>query len=297
LLKRLASGTDPEAVVGRILAEAAVAVDQQQASVHLGRTIAEVLAEMVPPKFRLVFRTERGAYSEVRGEITLADFTKFCPGWLVRVCEKAVDCPPNRTAMFRRLEAEMRSLWSSLVERLPTEDKANVGPDSPAAKRFKGKLIEVLTDPITMEVSKTTIGTHDVVAGRSSFVERIRTQAEPYVSGQQVFAKREFWRQAQRSFDVWWRPIQAGDRNLILIAIRYRIGFQTKKCLPGVRDQESLRSQCERAAVLENILEVNDRLSDGGRLVILSQPFVGELLALPEPPPEPAEDGLQDHSA
>jgi hypothetical protein len=83
---------------------------------------------------------------------------------------------------------------------------------------------------------------------------------------------------------VWWRPIQAGDTCRILIAIRHRIGFQTKKVLPGVVNQESLRSQCDRAGVLENILEVNDRLTDGTQLVILSQPFTREIMALPEPP-------------
>jgi hypothetical protein len=76
----------------------------------------------------------------------------------------------------------------------------------------------------------------------------------------------------------------------VLIGLRYRIGFQTKKCLPGVLDQESLRAQCQRSGVLAPKVKVRDRLTDGTRLVILSQAFTRELMALPKEPRDPARN-------
>jgi hypothetical protein len=280
-LKALAPGTDPGPIIGRILAGAAAAVDQEQAAPRRGPTVADILAEKVPPRFRLVFRTERGAYSEKRGaEITAADFAKFCPRWLVDACGKAVNCPPNRLTLHRIMRAELESLWATLVEALPTEDQANVGPKSPAAKRFRGKVEEVLTDTITFEAHRTLMGTSgEAVSARSSLIERVRAEAEPYLKRRQRPAKRERWRQAQRSFDCWWRPATVKGKTTILIGLRFRIGFQTKKVLPGVVDQESFRRQCERAGISVRIK--GGRLTDGSRLVVLAPRFVRKLLAQP----------------
>jgi hypothetical protein len=289
-LKRLAPAADPEPVVGLILAEAAAAIDQQEAAGTQGPTIADIIAQQVPGRFKLVFPTDRGAYSETRGaELTVVDFSRYMPGWLVHECERANDCPSNRTALFKRMQGELQSLWSTIVEQLPTEDQANVGPTSPAARRFRYKLIEVITSPITFEVSKTLAGTSgEVVSARSSLVERIRTQAEDYLAGFIPPSPREFWRQSQRAFDCWWRPAKVRGKTTIMVALRYRLGFQTKIPLPGVFDQDSLRSQCLRSGVIAPNPRVRNRLTDGSRLVILSPAFVRELLAQPkEPRPKP----------
>jgi hypothetical protein len=295
-LKRLADA-NAEPVVGSILAEAAALADLPPAPPQ-GPTVASIIAEKVPPRFELVFRTTRGAFSEKRGEEwTAADFSKFVPRWLRVACERAVDAPANRLTLFRQMQAELGSLWATLVENLPTEDQANVGPGSPAAKRFKGKLIEALTDTVTFEVSRTTTGTSgEAVSARSSLVERIRSQAEPYLLGKVSPGPREPWHPAQRAFDCWWRPIKVRGKTTILIGLRYRIGFQVKKNLPGVFDQESFRLQCERSGVLASNVRVRDRLTDGSRLVILSQHFIRELLALPREPRNPPREGPQDGS-
>jgi hypothetical protein len=216
---------------------------------------------------------------------------------LVEACKQAVDCPPNRLTLFRTMAAELQSLWANLVEGLPTEDKANVGPTSPAARRFRGKLIEVLTAPLTFEVSKTLVGTSgEVVCARSSLIERIRTQAEEegFLRGPSSPAPRERWRAAQRAFDCWWRPARARGKTSILVGLRYRIGFQLKIALPGVHDQDSLRDQCQRAGVSSPQPVARGRLTDGTRLVILSRAFASELLALPralKKPPLPSPKG------
>jgi hypothetical protein len=294
-LKALAPNTNPGPIVGKVLVEAAAAADREQAAPRHGPTVASILAELVPPRFKLVFRTDRGAYSETRGaEVAVAEFARFCPPWLVEACKQAADSPPNRLTLFRTMAAELQSLWAKLVEDLPTEDKANVGPTSPASRRFRRKLIEALTAPLTFEVSKTALNTSgEVVAGRSSLIERLRTQAEEegFLRRKSSPAPRERWRQVQRAFDCFWRPARDGGKTVILVGLRYRIGFQTKVALPGVHDQDSLRDQCQRAGVSSPTPVARGRLTDGTRLVILSQAFTRELMALPralkKPPPLP----------
>jgi hypothetical protein len=164
-LLRFALDADPAPVVTQILAQAAAAADQEQVKPK-GQTIAEIIEQNVPPCFDLVFRCTRGAYSNrIGAEITATDFCKFVPAWLQRLCEKTVDCPRkencevNRLAIFRNMQPELGGLWAGIVEKLPTEDAANVGPTSPAAKRFKAIMIETLSDPVQFEVEKTAFGT------------------------------------------------------------------------------------------------------------------------------------------
>jgi hypothetical protein len=304
-LARHAPTVDPSPAVAAILADAADAADQLATCTPTGPAIADVLREMVPPCFEFAFRCTRGAFSNRRGEeISAADFTQYVPAWLQRACERAVDCPRrdnrevNRLLLLKTMSAELRGLWASIIEELPTEEEANVGPASPAAKRFKRVMVEVLTSGVQFEVEKSALGTGatgTVYASRTNIIERIRHQADPYLSGQDRPGKREYWRRVQHAFDAWWRPaLLRSGKVVILIACRWMIGFQVHRVHPpGVHDQESFRKQCEKSGLSTKLKRVYCRLQDGERLVPLAPRFTRELMALPvrreqpETPPKP----------
>jgi hypothetical protein len=294
-LRKFEPNADPSPVVCKILAEAsaaAAAADRQRSAGKRGPTIASILEAKVPGCFDLAFRCTRGAYSNKRGEeVTAADFVRFTPPWLRRECLKATDCPRydngevNRLLLLKFIKAELEGLWAGIVEKLPTEEGANVGPTSPAAKRFKRVLVEALTDPIQFEVEKTAVGTGgtgQVYAARTSLIERIRDQAAEYTSGPKQPTKREPWRRVQKAFDAWWKVVTTKSGEVVvLVGLRWRIGFQAKKNLPGVHDQKSFRAQCRKSGLSVRLNKVRARLTDGTRLVILSGRFARELLALP----------------
>jgi hypothetical protein len=286
VLKRLAPDTDAEAVVGKILDESAAAVDREQAAGEQRPAIADILARKVPPKFDLIFRTERGAYSQRRGaEVTVADFARFLPHWLTKACEQAVDAPENRLTLYKTLKAELESLWSTILEKLPTEAQANYGPTSPAAQRFKHELEKVLTYPTTFEVEKNSVNTPATAptAAKTNIIERIRDQHKEFLNGKTLPAPRGGWRKVQKAYDCWWKPVTAKEKPVVLIGLRHRIAYQTQaaKSLPGVYDQTTLRHQCERSGLLLNSRKVGGRLTGGGRLVVLTRKFTRELMGEP----------------
>jgi hypothetical protein len=303
-LKRNAPGTDPDAILGKMLSEAAEAIHRQRAAGNNRPTIAAVLAEKVPPRFAFAFRSERGAYSQIKSaELSVVDFANYCPPWLLGDCMKASDCPRrqdgtvNRLSLFKIMKHEMASLFSQITDTLPRENEANYGPDSPAASRFRRKLIEVLTYPTTFEVDRRSLGTpaEHPHAAKTNIVERIRDDSQVWLQGywqQQLQSAPSTkpppkigWVQVQKAYDVWWRPMprRQGMKPRVIIALRYRIAFQTQaaKSLPGVYDQESFRRQCVRSGIAGNYPKVSNRLRSGDRLVLLAQNFIRELMAQP----------------
>src|SRR5262249_19113802 len=152
------------------------------------------------------FRCTRGAFSNIKGEeITPADFHQSYPAWLQRECERAIDCPRdnqgnvNRLLLFKVLTAELKGLWAVLIEKLPTEEAAYVGSTSPAAKRFKRILTEVLTDYPTQH------------HGTMPIIDQIRRDADNHLSGKLKINAKEKWNRV-RFFDAWWKPILVHDR-------------------------------------------------------------------------------------
>jgi hypothetical protein len=289
-LESLGAGIDPQPALGRILADADSTLKRNMVTADRRETIAEIIAREVPKRFPLSFKTTRGAWSErLRTEITIVDFAKYTPPWLTDLCMQASDCPiyangrVNRYSLFKLLSAEMSGLWHHLLDGLKTEADANTGPASAAAERFKRVLVEVLCDPTNFEVVKTALGTGgEVHAARTSLIERIRDQAEPYLSKKTALQKREYWRRVQKAFDVWWRPARIRGKIVIFIGLRHRVGFQMKKCLPGVVNQDTFQKQCSNSGLSLKLKKINDRLQDGTRLVVLSRKFVKELMAQPK---------------
>jgi hypothetical protein len=285
-LNHLAPGADAQAAVGKILDESAAHVDQEQAAGKQGPTIAEILAEKVPPKFDLIFRTDRGAYSQKRGaEVTSADFARYLPKWLRQACQQAVDAPDHPLTLFKTIKAELESLFSTLLEKLPTETQANYGPTSPAAQRFKHELEKVLTYPTTFEVEKASLNTPATAptASKTNIIERIRDQHKEFLKGATSPASRGGWRKVQKAYDCWWKPIVVNGKPEVLIGLRHRIAYQTQaaKSLPGVYDQKTFRHQCEQSGLLLKSRKVRGRLTGGNRLVVLSRKFIRELMAEP----------------
>jgi hypothetical protein len=296
-LKRLAPGVDPEPVLDQILADAAAAADRPPDSGG-GPTIADIIAEKVPPRFRLAFKTDRGAYSESRkGEVTAGDFARHVPRWLRAECAQATDAPKNPLTLMKLIKAELECLFATELEKLPTEDQANYGPDSPAARRFVGELEKVLTCPTTFEVARGSTGTpaEGSHAAKTNLVERIRdeaTLAEKRNPRKKTPFRRMAWVKVQKAFDVWWKLVTARGKTHVLIALRHRIAYQTQaaKCLPGVFDQASLRRQCERSGILFKGRTAGERLSDGTRLVVLSPAFTRKLLGEAVTPRDPSRN-------
>src|SRR5262249_9877485 len=243
---------------------------QEPRAAPTGNIIREILREKVPPCFDLAFRCTRGAWSNRRGEeVTSALFTTSTRDWLRGACEQAIDCPRragevNRLLLGKLVKFELGVVWSTTLQTLPTEEAANSSPTSPAARRFHRMMIEVFSDLIQFEVEKSAVGTPaaTVYAARTSIIERIREAAVPCTPGNTQPGKRVPWRRVQKT-DVWWKPTLVGNKVRIMIAARWRIGFQTKKVLPGVHDQESFRRQCEKSGLARKGKRGSSRRSGG----------------------------------
>jgi hypothetical protein len=241
--------------------------------------------------------------------VTRAEFCNFTPDWLVRECYAAAEIGKhretggtvNRPSLVRNMSAELGILWSSEVPQLPPEEDANYGPDSPAARRFRRQLEEIMCGGVQFEVEKTALGTSATTthAARTSIIERIRDQSRPYTDGQAVPGKREGWRRVQKAFDCWWKPVTCKGEVVVVIALRWRVGFQQKPqmFMPGVHDQASFRRQCDKSGLSYQGDKMSARLQGkGDRLVILSQRFTRYLLALPRnrhEEPKPGSNGRQ----
>jgi hypothetical protein len=258
-----------------------------------GPTIAEVVGKRVPDALRLAYRTSRGAWSEAWGrEVFRSDVGGFIPGWLIEACAAAVDAPRDasgvvsRPALLRTIAIELLVLWSDLLERLPSQDHADLGEQTEAGRLFRQAMIRLWTTCQTFEVRKSDSGAGDSVASRSSLIARVKNAAKGYREGGCVPGSRERWREVQKAFSAWWRVWQGGDGEIrIFLALRWELAPQCRVELPGVVDQESLRKLGGQFGVLEKAPPVPDRLTNGQRLAVLSLAVTEELLA------DPIEEG------
>jgi hypothetical protein len=256
--------------------------------------LADIIVRLVPEKWELAHRTDRGAWSEARGaEVTRSEFITYTPTWLLVECYAADDCPRdektgdvNRHSLIKAVKIELEVVWSDLMQELPRlVDAQDLNPDSEAAGKFHEAIVKLWTATRTFQVSKTVEGTSgESIAARASLVSRVRKQAESYLTAKVRPTKREKWRPAQEAFHAYWRPYESPDGEiLILLAMRWDLTEQIGIDLPGVASQTHLTALGTRFGMIDPYPPATASLSGGkGRLAVLSKSLATELLEVPE---------------
>jgi hypothetical protein len=270
--------SDAERALLKMLADAGVEADRPTVRPS-GPTLLDILRERVPPAFALAYRTARGAWSELHGrEVTRAEFLAYTPEDLLQAAACAVDVPrpDNGTLplpeLVRVVETGLRVLWASLVPSLPMQTDADLAGRSRAAQAFRSALEQIMKKPTTFEVERGSTPSA-AVACRASLVSRVRRQ----VADNNHNAAASMWRKVHTAFSAWWRReiTRPDGEEIILLAIRWELAGQVGVELPGVNCQTELTTLAQRYGLLQPNA---GRLTDGGRLVVLSAEFSRELL-------------------
>src|SRR5262249_4722579 len=145
-------------------------------------------------------------------------------------------------------------LWSDLQSTLRPIAEADLGAETAAGRRFWESMVRLWTSTVTFEVAKTTEGTgSETTAARSSLISRVRTQAREDLTQTGSPTRREKWREVQKAFGAWWRPVYAEDDGeaTIALAMHWTLTGQVRVELPGVSDQHSLNVLGERSGALD----------------------------------------------
>lgn len=296
---------EAERVVDAVLDVAALKVDMQgQAAEHAqksGPTIKQIVEAEVPKRWRLAYRTAKGAWSEARAEeVAMTTFTTLTPGWLITLCEQATDAPRrrngdiNRMPLRREIRSELEVLWANLTDPdvLPAESHATLEASSAAGKRFRRSIITVWTAPKTFTVSKTTLHVGDKVdAARASLASRAKHEFEDYTSFKSHHGVTRGWKRVQTAFDAWWRCDWHGDRPVFRIGMKDSLYFQLQIPVPnGIAHQEELTRLAKQFGCAEMDASVKNRLPGGRCLLVLSQELSQEIIEEPVDDDEVLED-------
>jgi hypothetical protein len=301
-----------EARLGVVLAAAAVALDRQGAAAWDAADVRAIVRARVPEALQLVYRTDRGVWSEARGaEIHRGEFVSFTPDWLLAACAAAINAPQgdrgaNRPALLKAIRAELEVLWSDELERLPDAPGVSLNAETAAARRFRESMVRLWTATRTWEVVKAAGGgAGGEVAPRTSLVGRVRSQAAarpPAGKG----AGRPRWREIRHALAAWWRPcVRHGGGPGLLLGMRWELVGQVGVELPGVTDQPSLTELGRRYGVLDPSPPAPPVLSGGtDRIAVLTPDLTRELLddpaaweegpELSDTPPPPVTGKLSD---
>lgn len=284
--------TEVDSILGRILT--AAATDAADRTLAAGETVAQIVRRIVPGAFNLTHRTARGAWSETRdAEITRPEFITHTPEPLIVATCGAVDAPRmgngtfNRTALVRTIRTELEILWSTTLAALPVEEGAHLGATSAAGRRFRDAMLRLWTATRTFQINRTGDGSSgDMVAARASLASRTQRAVEEYLRNNSHGSPRPRWLPVQSGFDAWWRPRETQVPALVLLSMRANLCHQIGESLPGVRDQASLTRLCTKYGITDDTPSVPDRLTGGGRLVVLGGEITAEIMSKPEEPEE-----------
>jgi hypothetical protein len=288
---------DVERVFMKIIADAGKRADAP--GVREGPTVAEIVRAKAPAMWRLVARTDKGAWSEAKpGELFRTEFVAGVTEDLLAECGEACDAPrqangvPDRQLLLRMIQAELLITWASTLATLPTAETVDLGANSAAGRRFKSEMVKLWTVPATWEVPRNAEGANmeHVGATRSSLISRVLSQRKRYS------ADADRWRRIHPALSAWWRVSVIDGEERMFLAMRWELANQVKQELTAVGDQESLSKLGKQFGVVHKNPPVPDRTSGSGakerqgRLAVLSDDMTEELLSMPWDAPDDDDD-------
>jgi hypothetical protein len=289
---------DVERLFTKIIADAGRRADAP--AVREGPTLAEIVRAKAPAVWRLMCRTDKGAWSEAKpGEVSRTEFVSGVTEDLMAECGKACDAPrqasgePARHDLLRMIQGELLITWASTLATLPTEETVDLGANSAAGRRFKAEMVKVWTVPATWEIPKDTAGTgmEHVGATRASLISRVQSQRKRYS------ADADRWHRIHPALSAWWRVSVIDGEEKVFLAMRWELANQVKEKLTAVNDQEALTRLGRQFGVVNTNPPVPDRTSGSGgkerqgRLAVLSDDITEELLSMPSDAPDDDDPG------
>jgi hypothetical protein len=295
------SRAEIDKTLGRILMAADAAAGK--AGEREGETILELVGPRVLKDFGFVYRTEDGAYSEVRKrEVRRQEFITYAPSDLVEVCGEAADAPVNERgvvllpALVKAVGAAEAVVWSDLQRTLPLPADADLPSDTAAAQAFRAAFLRVWEDTQTWERAA------DGGAKRVNLARRALDQIELHKGRRAGKMATNGWRQILESTHAWWRMYVGPDgEHYPVLAMRHSLATQIlKQPLPGVTDQRTLTDLGVRYRVLDANPPLNPFHKHGAeRLAVLSRDVTEHLLTYAadlQDERNPGEDGPDDRS-
>jgi hypothetical protein len=278
-----------DAALGEVLVQAEELAGKKET--RSGKPLKEIVAAFITDHYRLSFRTARGAWSEALGrEVTRAEFITHTPDALMAQAAQAgqavdvgggADGEVDRPALHRDVETELKILWATLTAPLRTEAEVGLGKDSKAGEEFRRGVVRLFKQTATFEVAKGA-GDQSVTASRSSLAARVMTETRKYLQLKDPVEAPKGWKPVQRAFDAFWRVDLVGGVPVLRLALKYTLTFQIGVPLPGVSDQRSLTDLAAAYGCQDTDLTVKDRLTGGGRLLVLSRDLVEAITERPE---------------
>lgn len=273
----------------RLIAGGIVVMKQPQEK--RGPSLAEIVAEIVPPSLRLTHRVGARLWSESFGrEVAHSEVTTYAHTSLVEAARAAWDCPVvegtgevDRHALLRALRGELCVLWWDLLASLPRAEDGDLGHESEAGRQFRAAMTALWTRAFTWEISRGNAGQGQETAERASIVSRVRSQYARFKAHTTAAEARRGWRPVANAFDAWWRPyLDDAGQEYIALGMRHTLPGQVGVALPGVVDQASLTTLGRRFGVIDAKPPVKDQFNGGkDRLAIFTASYVEELLAVP----------------
>lgn len=264
------------------------------------KEIHQILEEIIPPMVDLAYRADDGkAYSRTIGdEISKGGFISYCATKsVVDQCSKAFDAPRdseenvNRMKLIPAVKLELEVLWGHLIGQLEEMEHASLGDDDRAIKDLRQLVIKLWTSPCTMGVHAQKMpqgGQSAQMMTRLSVASRVVRMTED-----RVIDYSDRWHRIHETFAAFYRehyPIEGGEM-VPLLAMQYDLFDQV-----GVRakiGKGSFKSLTVRHKITEATDSVNyqivsgpaagvpARMTNGGRLIVLSQLMTSRILSRP----------------
>lgn len=228
---------------------------QQQAQpkkIPEGPTIQSIIIGEAPAAAGLTFKEHDGrVWSETEGRpIDAREFQNWITPALVRLCEQALDYPEDRVGLSAPVGALRQYLplaWNYALARLPTEVKADTGPDSKAAKRYAAAIVRLFSIRERWKKTYSRDGSDHAMDSATLAQlarEKIEAQSIDQTSG---------WQRIHNSaIDAWFcttprrgdDSIPTGEPPDAWLAFRYELVNELPKHsrpeLPNTRDQNEL---------------------------------------------------------
>ncbi len=278
LLNRLGAdgGRAEELTTALILGAAARLKDKGTGG---GVTLHALVTDQVPQELGLAFRCPKTVWSEVRrAEIGRNDLVTYTPDRLLQAAASCRDAPQTRDALLRALCDELGVLWADLMQTLPDETGAALGPDSQRGRAFRRAFVQLWKHTLVFEVERGRDNAGMEHAARSTLAERARRVIDKAQSGGAVPGE---WVPVMAAFDAFVCVPEADGTPLL--GMRATLPGQVKHALPGVPDGdgESLLALGVRYGVIEDKPAAPAWLENGQRFFVLSHNVAGEILARP----------------
>jgi hypothetical protein len=243
------------AVVARIIA----AGSEQVANAGLasdGKTVRQIVADIVPERLDLKCRTKKGFYSSALDqEILETEFIRRVPTWLFAAVTEAVDAPKSPAGVLKEGQLQklaktgLEILAADLRERLPLVKDAGLGRSTARGREFWDAMLKVWSVQkfaIHVKVDVTTDGTvKDDVPCRVSLAQLVRKEMAKL--GSVATGK---WHIVRDGIRAWFR-LTGNPVWPVLLAMHYDLLAQAREELPDVDSPESMNEAGQQFGIFD----------------------------------------------